>query len=198
MEENKSIIDFNPKATNKKRLIALLVSVLLVVILAITTALLLKTYVFTTYIVEGISMYPTLDGGSGADTDDDTTNGEVLYLNKIAKIKKGDIVVFKKPGTSDNPRTLVKRVIATAGDKIEIKNNIVYLNGKAIQEDYINEGMNTNDMGEITISENCIFCMGDNRDRSSDSRAFGEIPLENVIGKCFLIKGLDGKLRTCK
>lgn len=194
MEEQINIIDFDPKTTNKKRLIVLIVSIVLVVILAVTTALLLKAYVFTSYIVEGVSMYPTLDGGAGSNMDDDVTNGEVLYLNKISNIKKNDIVVFYKPNSS---RTLVKRVIATEGDRIEIKNNVVYLNGNVLQEDYIYEEMITNDMEEIIVSKNCIFCMGDNRNNSGDCREFGEISLDNVIGKCFLIKGLDGKLRKC-
>jgi len=205
MENNFESIDLNPKKTSRKTVIVSIVSLVLVCVLAITTALLLKYYVFTSFIVDGISMYPTLDGGGGANTDLSQTNGEVLYLDKVAKIKRGDIIVFTTPdswgkfvidedGNKVN-KSLVKRVIAIGGDHIQIINNIVYLNGEKLEEDYIYKGtMNTADL-DIQIEEGNIFCMGDNRNNSDDCRAFGQIPLDCVIGKCFLIKGLDGKLR---
>lgn len=192
-----------PKA-NAKRIAVSVICVLLVVILAITAALLVKTYVISTFIVDGISMYPTLDGGNGSipegTSDSERTNGEVLYLNKTAKIKRGNIVVFSSPSSLlSNPdgtaQTLVKRVIAVAGDHLQIVNNTVYLNGQILEEPYINGGeMQTEDI-DVHIKDGYIFCMGDNRNHSTDSRFFGQVPLENVIGKCFLIKGLDGKLR---
>ena len=97
MEENIEIVENNKKKNNKK-LIINIVSIVLVAILAITSALLVKKYVVTTFIVDGISMYPSLDGGNGSisegSSEEERTNGEVLYLNMIAKIKRGDIVVF--------------------------------------------------------------------------------------------------------
>lgn len=194
--------ELQPKA-NAKRIIVSVICVLLVVILAITAALLVKTYVISTFIVDGISMYPTLDGGKGeipeGTSDAERTNGEVLYLNKIAKISRGNIVVFSSPSSNllnpdGSAQTLVKRVIAVAGDHLQIINNEVYLNGQQIEETYINGKMQTEDL-DVWIKDGYIFCMGDNRNHSTDSRFFGQVPLENVIGKCFLIKGLDGKLR---
>ena len=58
--------------------------------------------------------------------------------------------------------------------------------------------MDTLDMEEITIEEGYLFCMGDNRDHSLDCRVNGPIPVSCVIGKCFMIKGRDGKFRLCK
>ena len=171
--------------------------VLLVIVLAIATALLLKYFVFDTFTVDGISMYPTLDGGNGANLDDDENNGETLFLNKLAKIKRGDIVVFIPDKGAFAGRTLVKRVIAIGGDHVQIKDNAVYLNGQLLVEKYINDQepvLYEQDL-DFYVEEGKMFCMGDNRNHSSDCRVFGQVSLDTVVGKCFLIKGLDGKLR---
>ncbi len=185
------------KGRNTKRILTSVICVLLVVVIAVVAALLVKKYVITTFIVDGISMYPTLDGGAGANmegtSDSERTNGEVLYLNKIADIKRGDIVVFDSDALG---QVLVKRVVAIAGDRLQIIDNIVYLNGQKLDEGYIREGsMLGNGNLDITIQDGYIFCMGDNRNHSTDSRAFGAVSLDKVIGKCFMIKGLDGKIR---
>lgn len=183
------------KQLKQRRIIVSVVCVLLVVILAVTTGLLLKKYVFASFIVDGISMYPTLDGGSGESQDNQRTNGEVLYLDKRSKISRGDIVVFNTDKAhADTVSTLVKRVIAVGGDHLQIVSNVVYLNGEKLDEPYLNKSPTYLDI-DLYVPANHVFCMGDNRDSSLDSRAFGAVSLDDVIGKCFLIKGLDGKLR---
>ncbi len=183
------------KQLKQRRIIVSVVCVLLVVILAVTTGLLLKKYVFASFIVDGISMYPTLDGGSGENQDNQRTNGEVLYLDKLSKISRGDIVVFNTDKAhADTVSTLVKRVIAVGGDRLQIVSNVVYLNGEKLDEPYLNKSHTYLDI-DLYVPANHVFCMGDNRDSSLDSRAFGAVSLDDVIGKCFLIKGLDGKLR---
>ncbi len=183
------------KQLKQRRIIVSVVCVLLVVILAVTTGLLLKKYVFASFIVDGISMYPTLDGGSGENQDNQRTNGEVLYLDKLSKISRGDIVVFNTDKAhADTVSTLVKRVIAVGGDHLQIVSNVVYLNGEKLDEPYLNQFPTYLDI-DLYVPANHVFCMGDNRDSSLDSRAFGAVSLDDVIGKCFLIKGLDGKLR---
>ena len=170
---------------------------LLVIVLAIATALLLKYFVLDTFTVDGISMYPTLDGGNGANLDDNENNGETLFLNKMAKIKRGDIVVFVPDKGTFAGRTLVKRVIAIGGDHVQIKDNAVYLNGQLLVEDYTNDqepAIYDQDL-DFYVEEGNVFCMGDNRNHSSDCRVFGQVSLDTVVGRCFLIKGLDGKLR---
>lgn len=194
----------SPVGKDKKRIVISVICVLLVALLAVTTALLVKRYVISTFIVDGISMYPTLDGGNGAlsegSSEKERTNGEVLYLNKLAKIKRGDIVVFSSPSSSlqnsdGTPQILVKRVIAIGGDHLQIIDNIVYLNGQVLEENYINsEGMDTPDI-DVYIRDGNVFCMGDNRNHSTDSRFFGQVPLDNIEGRCFAIKGLNNKLR---
>ena len=81
---------------------------------------------------------------------------------------------------------IIKRVVAVAGDTVEIKDNKFYRNGKEVKEDYINESMNVEEyknIGKYTLQEGEIFVMGDNRNHSSDSRYFGPVPLEYVNSK---------------
>ena len=201
MEQDVEI--FQSPQERKKKLISTIVSMVVVVLLAFVTAILLKTYVIDTIPVGGDSMLPTLTGGVYHIDDNGkvvpVTKGDTLILNKVAKINRGDIVVFDVDWQSD---PLVKRVIAVAGDTVLINNDgKVYVNGVALEEDYI-QGITYTTNGEaelsITVPEGHIFCLGDNRENSHDSRSadIGAIPLENVRGKCFLIINPQGKMRT--
>lgn len=206
-----------PSENRAKKNITSIIVVLLVVVLAIACALVVRFTMLSTITVDGISMYPTLDGGSGKNQDNDAENGETLLLYKLGSIERGDIVVFTSPaswGMSDSKgetKKLVKRVIAVGGDHIRITENEIYLNGELLNEDYISfaeipdyTNISTRGCGiDMTIPEGYMFCMGDNRNHSTDSRYFtatlgnqqGCISLDLVEGKCILIKGIDGKLR---
>lgn len=188
-------IQEEPKRRSKRVAISVAI-VLLVVVLAVASALLVKYYVIATFTVDGISMYPTLDGGGGAQSDSDRNNGETLYLNKLAKINRGDIIVFAPDSGIFKGRTLVKRVIAVGGDHVVISENVVYLNGERLDESYVNKDeLARYDDLDVYVEDGYIFCMGDNRNHSTDCREFGQIRLNCVVGRCFLIKGLNGKLR---
>ncbi|MBR4800241.1 MAG: signal peptidase I [Clostridia bacterium] len=187
--------DLESGASRRRQWITAVICVLIVVILAVTLALIVKTYVIATFTVDGSSMYPTLNGG-GSDLND----GETLYLNRLAKVKRGDIVVFTPDWDSmlqadGTHKSLVKRVIAVAGDAVQIVDRQVYLNGKPLDEPYIKEQMSDRFDGQSwTVPEGYIFCMGDNRNNSTDCRVYGPVPVSCVVGKCFLVKGTDGKL----
>lgn len=123
----------------------------------------------------------------------DTTfaNGDYIITSKISyrlnPPKKGDVVVFKSPSNPDID--YIKRIIAVAGDTIKISGSDVYVNKIKINEPYIHSKTRTFENGflkenqEITVPDGHIFVMGDNRERSSDSREFGFVPLNDVIGK---------------
>jgi signal peptidase I len=98
---------------------------------------------------------------------------------------RGDVIIFRKPITADEDpeHTLVKRVIGLPGDTIECKDGIVYINGSPLAEPYVYGA--TYDFA-ATVPEGCYFVMGDNRQGSSDSRVFGSVPRQNVIGRVWL------------
>ena len=187
----------DPNGTKKKRLVVALVSLAVVVVLAVACALILKEFVFTSYMVDGESMLPTLNGGETGVTDD----GDKLFLDMVKTPDRGDIVVFYYDwNASDDPyfapHHLVKRVIAIAGDRVEIISGTLYINGEAQEEDYILERMDSRADGlSLTVPEGHIFVLGDNRNNSTDSRVIGCVPEENIVGTCFLIASPSGKLR---
>jgi signal peptidase I len=125
--------------------------------------------------VDGFSMVPTLQ------------DGEYVLVNRLAYRNKlperGDIIVFVSPQTSE--LDLIKRVIGLPGDTVRISDGAVQVNGQALEEPYIAAAPVYN--GEWEVPEGKLFVLGDNRNDSSDSHAWGLLPIENVIGKAILI-----------
>lgn len=202
-------INESPTSRAKKNVTTIII-ILLVVILAVASALVVRFSVLSTIIVDGISMYPTLDGGNGRNADSDPENGEMLFLYKLGSIERRDIIVFTAPSewnmqdANGNSKKLVKRVIAVGGDHIQITDTQIYLNGQLLVEedidffeipDYLN--MQTKGSGiDIYVPEGHVFCMGDNRNHSTDCRYFeSTISLDLVEGKCILVKDMDNHLR---
>ena len=99
---------------------------------------------------------------------------------KPRKIHRGDIVVFKDP--TEPSSFCVKRVIALAGDKVEIKNGKLYLDDKLQKEPYVRERMVYFFPAKI-VPQNHIFVLGDNRNLSDDSSVWGFLPMENIVGR---------------
>lgn len=148
------------------------------IITAIVIAMLIRTFIVELYIVDGPSMRPTL------------LHEEKLVVNKfiyyLRAPEKGEVVIFRYP--RDTSRDFIKRVIATAGDTIEIKDGRVYVNDQLLIEDYILEKTYT-EYPKVTIPEGTIFVMGDNRNNSEDSRFsdVGFVPLNLVKGKAVFV-----------
>ncbi|EGT3644235.1 TPA: signal peptidase I [Clostridioides difficile] len=122
----------------------------------------------------------------GHSMDQTLYDGEKLIISKIAYNKEDpkykDVVVIKRSDL--NVKYIIKRVIAVEGDTLKIINNKLYINDKLIEENYINEKMQTSDL-EIKIPKGKIFVMGDNRNNSIDSRSsiVGLIDQKDIEGK---------------
>ncbi|HZK28083.1 MAG TPA: signal peptidase I [Thermoclostridium sp.] len=149
-------------------------------VLAIVVTLFIITYIGQITIVQGNSMLPTL------------RNNNIIIIEKLAlrlgNIKQGNIVVIKIPELlGDNKSYAVKRVLATEGQKVEILDGQVFVDGEIIEEKYTNGGdtFATGDFSDMVVPKNCIYVLGDNRlpGASKDSRVFGPISKDRVAGK---------------
>jgi signal peptidase I len=100
--------------------------------------------------------------------------------------QRGDIVVFRPPGASSDP--YIKRIVALPGETVEIHDGAVYINGQRLEENYVSSVTNWRggDQASIQVPEGEFFMLGDNRENSSDSRTFGTVPKDDIIGKSWL------------
>ncbi|MFX3622451.1 MAG: signal peptidase I [Ectobacillus sp.] len=143
-----------------------------------------RTFFFSTYIVEGKSMMPTLQ------------DGNLLVINKVGyqvgEFHRFDVVVFHANKEED----YVKRIIGLPGDRLEYKDDKLYINGQFVEEPYLQDYKKQLDgrrlTGDFTLKEltgqakvpkNHVFVIGDNRLGSWDSRHFGFVPVRNIVGK---------------
>lgn len=131
--------------------------------------------------VSGSSMFPNFKDGDYIITD------KLTY--KFGDPKRGDIVVFKNP--KDETVDFIKRILALPGDKIKVQNGKIYLNGSELKEPYLKDTIITNpgaflrEGEEITVEPGRYITIGDNRPASSDSREWGFITQQEIIGKVF-------------
>ena len=125
--------------------------------------------------VDGYSMEPTLH------------SGEFVVVNKlsykIGDINRGDVVVFHFPRNPE--QEYIKRVIGLPGDQVTINSGTVLVNGNKLEESYIRAQPSYN--GEWMVSDDGLFVLGDNRNNSSDSHNWGEVPLDLVVGKAVFV-----------
>lgn len=152
-------------------------------LIAFGIAALIRLFLFTPIVVDGVSMMPTLKDG------DKMIVNKISY--KIGSPDHFDIVVFHAPEKKD----YIKRVIGLPGDTVEYADDVLYINGKAQEEPYLKAykeelsgGTLTEDftleekIGRQTVPEGHIFVMGDNRRMSNDSRHIGPISMDEIVG----------------
>jgi signal peptidase I len=146
------------------------------VLIAVTS----QAFFVQAFYIPSESMEPTL-----------YANDRVL-VNKLSyrthDVHRGDLIVFERPPETSNGlegeiKDLIKRVVAVGGDTIEGRDGRVYVNGELIEEPYLEPGTPTNDLGREVVPEGTVFVMGDNRLNSEDSRVFGPIDEDTIIGR---------------
>ncbi len=156
-------------------------------VLTLVIFLIIQTFVAQPYQVQQQSMENTLQPG------------EYVLVDKLTPrfddYSRGDVVVFSPPSGYDqgNNTPFIKRVIGLPGDSIEVRDGAVYVNGKAVAETYTFPGSAPNqpteaqpDRSQWTIGSDELFVLGDHRQASSDSRVFGPIKRDTVIGRAWL------------
>lgn len=131
-------------------------------------------------VVQQQSMEPNFHGGDYL-----ITSRQAYRL--FGEPERGDVIVFKSELTTDDgeQKCLIKRIIGLPGDVVEIKDGYVYINGEEIDEPYVKEQGISGDMEALTVPENELFVMGDNRGVSEDSRSprVGTISEDTIVGK---------------
>ena len=148
------------------------------IIFALVFCVLLFVFAVRMVNVVGHSMVPTLE-----------QSDKVVISNLFYHPKQGDVVVLRKQTLMDEP--IVKRIIATEGQTVDIDfdDGVVYVDGKALDEPYVNEPVHDreNFEGKITVPEGCVFVMGDNRNASTDSRdaRLGCVDTRYIMGRVY-------------
>ena len=145
---------------------------ILIYLLIFLLVILIRTFIITPVMVNGDSMNPTLE------------DNDIMILNKINyklnEIKRFDIVVIKQ-----NNNHLIKRIIGLPNEKVMYQNNTLYINCKKIEENYKID--DTYNFISEEIPSNCYFVLGDNRNNSTDSRTFGFVKKEDILGSANLV-----------
>ncbi|ATW24340.1 signal peptidase I [Candidatus Formimonas warabiya] len=147
------------------------------ILIAGLITLVLKSYILDNRIIPSSSMYPTI------------YIGDMVLVNKFVyrfhTPERGDIIVFKPPAEVGQ-EDLIKRVIGLPGETVEIKDHLVYIDGKPLEENYLNEAPQYT-FGPVQVPQGRLFVMGDNRNMSFDSHLWPQpfLKVESVKGKAF-------------
>lgn len=146
------------------------------IVLALLVALVIRTFVVEVYRVDGSSMENTLH------TEERVLVNKFLFRWQIRKPQHGDIIVFQYPRQPD--RDFIKRVVAVAGDTVEMREGKVYVNGKPFPE-VPTVRMTDQEFPPRVVPDDSVWVLGDNRNNSEDSRYFGQVPRRNIRGLAF-------------
>jgi len=169
------------------RVFRAIVELAIIVVLALALTWLIRTFVFQPYEIPSSSMEQTLQIG------DRVFSEKVTYY--FSSIKKGDIVTFDDPTHSVS--TLIKRVIATGGQTVDLRDGVVYVDGSPLLDETYTHGQASYPLNQTyqnktisypyTVPDGYLWVMGDNRGNSADSRYFGAVPASSVSGKAFFV-----------
>jgi signal peptidase I len=146
-------------------------------LVAVILALVIRFFVFQPFYIPSGSMEPTL------------LTGDRIIVSKFSyyfsEPERGDVVVFKYP--RDPKRVFVKRVVALGGETVAIKDGQLYIDGVLVPEEYIPARVSYPDFGPVRVPEGKLFMLGDNRANSDDSRVWGFLDEDLLIGKAVAV-----------
>lgn len=190
-------------STEKKKQSSMVREIIETLILALIIFVAVRAVVLN-FRVDGLSMTPNLENNEMLLVNRNAyfnfdSNGVVDWLPFVERDgenivypfgppERGDIIVFDAPvNGADKP--YIKRVIGLPGETVETRNGSVYINGQELDEDYLN-GNDTfcgdQDCPPVAVPEHAVFALGDNRDNSQDSRNFGPVSVDRIIGKAWI------------
>ena len=187
LQHDEGALDAGPGAAasgGRRRKLNPLVEWVIVVVVAISSALLVRAYVVQQFAVEGESMLSTLH------------DGDRVLVNRLSyrlhDPRRGDVVVLQRFDTVSAERDLIKRVIGLPGETVEFRACTVYINDAPLTEPYIDPIVQARDgcggdQAPVVVPPNTVFVLGDHRGASSDSRAFGSVAESMLIGRAFVI-----------
>jgi signal peptidase I len=189
-----------PRPAEREKSRSLLVELPILVLIAITLAIVLKTFFVQAFFIPSGSMEPALEPGD-----------RVLVQKVLYGPDRGDIVVFSDPEGRPGPdrglvggflhwlsralgieqpenEDFIKRVIGLPGETVELRDGNLYIDGTLVQERYLRGRTDTREYGPVEVPKGALFVLGDNRLHSNDSRfGLGFVPIDKVVGRAFVI-----------
>lgn len=158
---------------------AFLKEMLSIIITAFILAMILRTFVVEGRIIPSASMLPTLQ------IQDRVLVNKFIYRFKDPQ--RGDIIVFEPPKSVGSDQDYIKRVVGLPGDKVEVKDNLVFINDVSLDEPYLNETI-IYEFGPVIVPEDSLLVLGDNRNHSFDSHLWNAwLTEDHIKGKAFMI-----------
>ena len=151
----------------------------LILLGAVAVAFVIKTFLFQAFYIPSVSMEPTLKVK------------DRVIVNKLSydfhDVHRGDIVVFKSPpGETGTVKDLIKRVIGLPGETVEARDGQILIDGRPLTEPYLHDGVTTGLIEPHKVPPGHVWVMGDNRPNSKDSRIFGAIDQDLIVGRAFV------------
>ena len=166
-----------PQERPKGGALRTVIEIVVIVAAAFVIAMLVQAFLIKPFTIHQVSMEPTLD------------EGDRILINRLSyKVRdpeNGDVIVFHSPVTEGED--LVKRVIGVGGDTVAIADGRLYVNGVVQEEPYLLEQNFAGESEQWMVPEGELFVMGDNRNNSGDSRFFGTISEDSVLGCAFCV-----------
>jgi signal peptidase I len=183
MEQNTDQVNVTknaPEESGPKKFFSFVWELAKIALIALVIVAPIRYFLFQPFIVKGESMYPNFESGDYLIVD------EISY--RFAEPQRGDVIVFNFP--KDTTQRFIKRVIGLPGETVNITNGQVHItkdgNEIVLDEKYLPSNLKTYGDVNVVLGADEFFVLGDNREYSYDSRAWGVVPKKDIIGKAFL------------